>query len=210
MFEGPGIWIAISAAFVVAASPGPSTLAIAGTSMSGGRRAGLAMVAGITLGSWTWSTAAAFGLSAVMLTNVWIFDTMRFAGGLYLSYLAIKALIAAWKGTPIEPPNDKSVSSLRRAFIRGLMIHLTNPKVILLFGSLYAVALSHEASTYTLIFLVLTIGFQSMMIFITYALIFSSSPVTRAYMSLSRIFNTAIGGFFGLMALQLFRTDELN
>jgi threonine/homoserine/homoserine lactone efflux protein len=210
MFEGSGIWIAISAAFIVTASPGPSTLAIAGTSMSGGRRSGFAMVAGITLGSWSWSAAAAFGLSAVMLTNVWIFDIMRLAGAAYLSYLAIKALIAAWKGTPIEPPNDKSASSLRRAFVRGLMLHLTNPKVILLFGSLYAVALSHEASTYTLVFLVLAIGFQSMTIFIFYALIFSSSPVIRTYMSLSRVFNTAIGGFFGLMAFQLFKTDELN
>jgi threonine/homoserine/homoserine lactone efflux protein len=39
------------AALVASASPGPATLAIAGTSMASGRASGLALVSGITTGS---------------------------------------------------------------------------------------------------------------------------------------------------------------
>ena len=44
------------AALVASASPGPATLAIAGTSMSSGRWCGLAVAAGVTTGSLIWST----------------------------------------------------------------------------------------------------------------------------------------------------------
>ena len=69
------------AAFVAAGSPGPATLAIAGTSMSSGRRTGLALAAGVTTGSLIWSVSAAFGLAAVMavavagMADAWVEDT---------------------------------------------------------------------------------------------------------------------------------------
>ena len=57
------------AAFVAGASPGPATLAIAGTSMASGRTSGLALASGITAGSLIWSISAALGLGAIMLAN---------------------------------------------------------------------------------------------------------------------------------------------
>lgn len=41
--------------FLALVSPGPAALAIAGTSMSSGRRVGLAQVSGVTTGSFIWS-----------------------------------------------------------------------------------------------------------------------------------------------------------
>lgn len=210
MTDSINIWIAMLAAFATTASPGPSTIAIAGASMSGGRRMGLATAAGITLGSWTWSIMAAFGLGAVMVTNAWIFETMRYAGAAYLFYLAFRALFAAWKGAPIELPASSASQSLRRAFMRGLMIHITNPKVILLFGSIYAVAWSHDASVDLLLLLVIVIGAQSMVIFLAYVFIFSSAPIIRAYAALSRTFNTIIGFLFGVMAFKLLDVEISN
>ena len=56
-----------------AGSPGPATLSIAGTSMANGRHAGIIFAFGISVGSACWGLAAALGMSAVMMANVWLF-----------------------------------------------------------------------------------------------------------------------------------------
>ena len=47
-------------------SPGPATLAISGTAMGQGRRAGLTIASGIVAGSASWGIAAALGVAALM------------------------------------------------------------------------------------------------------------------------------------------------
>ena len=80
-----------AAALVATGSPGPAILAIAGTSMTSGRSAGLAVASGVTTGSWMWSAMAAFGLGAIMLSHVWLFETIRIAGAGYLLFLPFKS-----------------------------------------------------------------------------------------------------------------------
>src|SRR3546814_11448424 len=102
------------AALVATASPGPATLAIAGTSMASGRRYGLALAAGVTTGSLTWSIAAAAGFSAVMLANAWAFEVLRYAGACYLLFLAFKSARSAL--TPAATaPRQIAAASLKSA-----------------------------------------------------------------------------------------------
>ncbi|MDH5452898.1 MAG: LysE family transporter, partial [Paracoccaceae bacterium] len=70
------LWLILAAALIGVASPGPSTLAIAGTAMAQGKRRALALATGITLGSLTWSVVAAAGLSALMLANLWAVEVL--------------------------------------------------------------------------------------------------------------------------------------
>ena len=72
MNDSINLFLILSTAFAVTASPGVSTLAIAGASIHGGRRQGFAIATGITLGSWMWSAGAAFGLGALMAANAWV------------------------------------------------------------------------------------------------------------------------------------------
>ena len=112
---------------IAAGSPGPATLAISGTSMQQGRLAGLTIAAGIVFGSASWGIAAALGFSAVMMANAWLFELVRYLGAAYLMFLALKSLRAAWQGAAagsVEVPQG-------RLFIKGLLLHLTNPKAIL-------------------------------------------------------------------------------
>ena len=80
----------LGAAFIATVSPGPATMAIAGTSLALGRRHGLAIASGVTTGSLAWSIAAALGLGALMFANAWLFEAMRYAGAAYLIWLALK------------------------------------------------------------------------------------------------------------------------
>ncbi|ARP85402.1 LysE family translocator [Bordetella genomosp. 9] len=185
MLDGIHLPLILGAALIAAGSPGPATLAIASTSMTSGRRFGLALASGITSGSVVWSVAAAFGLSAAMLANVWIFETLRYVGAAYLLYLGAKSIRSALRPKGIAIAQARYVS-WRQAYVKGLVLHLTNPKAILFFGSLYAVGVPAHTPPESLAVIVLAIAAQSLLLFHGYALLFSSAAMTRGYLRLRR------------------------
>lgn len=192
----------LAAALLASASPGPATLAIAGTSMKSGRRYGLAVAAGILTGSLIWSTAAACGLGAVMLANAWMFEALRWFGAGYLIFLALKSAGSAWRPGATELHGIVQRAP-RRAYLSGLGLHLTNPKAILFFGALYAVGVPADATPADIATVIVAIGLQSSIIFHGYALLFSSQPVARGYIRLRRWFDGAFALGFGYAGVKI-------
>ncbi|WP_300301250.1 LysE family translocator [Ferrovibrio sp.] len=193
------------AALMATSSPGPATVTIAGTAMKAGRRYGLAVASGISSGSLMWSTAAAFGLGAVMLANAWVFELLRYCGAGYLVFLAIKSARSALTPGEIEP-RGLANPTLKRAYAAGLGLHLTNPKAILFFGSLYAVGVPAHAAPSTLLVIIAAVAIQSALVFHGYALLFSSPPVARGYMRLRRWFEATFALAFGYAGVKLLTT----
>jgi threonine efflux protein len=190
------------AALIGVASPGPSVLAIVGTSMRGGRRMGLALASGVTTGSFIWSVGAAAGLSAVMLANAWMIETVRYFGAAYLLFLAFKSARSALKpGAAV--PMGFATTSLRRAYARGLALHLTNPKAILFFGSLYSFGVPADADLSDLALIVVCVGIQSAVVVHGYALLFSNPAVARGYLKLRRWFEGAFALAFGYAGVKI-------
>lgn len=175
----------LGAAFVGAASPGPATLAIVGTSLEQGRTKGLALASGVTCGSLTWSIAAALGLGAVMLANAWIFEVIRFLGAGYLAWLAIRSARAALRPGQATARSLGSGSRLA-TFTQGYALHLTNPKAILFIGSLYALAVPSDAGPSQLALVVALVSLQSFTIFHGYALIFSHRRAADGFLAIRR------------------------
>jgi threonine/homoserine/homoserine lactone efflux protein len=187
----------LAAAFVASASPGPATLAIAREAMSRGRRAGVSLALGVTFGSWTWSAAAAGGLGAVMLAHGWALEVMRVLAALYLGWLAWKSARAALRpAAPLAPGRPAS----GRSFATGLMLHLTNPKAILFFGALYSVGLPPGTTPGTVLLVAALIGVQSLVVFVTLALVFSHGGLAAGYLRLRRLFEAAFATVFALAA----------
>jgi len=208
MIDDVNLPLILLAALIATASPGPATLAIAGTSMDSGRRYGLALAAGVTTGSLTWSIGAALGLSAVMLANAWVFEVMRYAGACYLLFLAFKSARAAFRKSP--PRAERViVPSLGAAYRRGLLLHLTNPKAILFFGSLYAVGVPAGASPAALALVIGAVGLQSLLLFHGYALLFSSPPLAAGYARLRRGCEAVFALAFGAAGLSIL-TARMN
>ena len=183
-------------------SPGPATLTISGTSMAHGRGMGLQLASGVIVGSAMWGIAAALGFSAIMMSNVWLFNVIRVLGATYLLYLAVKSLVSAWKSTQAKPQSVSRVG----AFGKGLMLHLTNPKAVLGWGAIYAVALTPDAQPISVVLLFCALTLTSMAVFWGYAIIFSSAPVARGYARLKRWFDLTFGVLFGAASLKLLTT----
>ena len=196
------------AALIATASPGPATLTIAGTSMASGRRYGLAVASGVTTGSWTWSIAAALGLGAVMLSYAWIFEAIRYLGAAYLLYLAFKSARAAFSSAEFAP-KAMAVHSRKTGLCKRAGLHLTNPKAILFFGSLFAIGVPAGASHGSLAIIICAVGLQSLIVFHGYALLFSNRAVMAQYMRLRRWFEATFAIAFGAAGLKIL-TARLN
>jgi len=196
------------AAFIAVASPGPAVLAIAGTSIRAGRRTGLVFAAGVVTGSLTWSIGAAAGLSAVMLANAWLIEIVRYCGAVYLLVLAFKSARSALTPGETELPGFAAASA-RRAYARGLALHLTHPKAILFFGSLYSFGVPADANLADLAMIVALVGVQSAIVLHGYAVLFSNPVVVRGYLKLRRWFDGAFALAFGYAGVKIL-TAELQ
>ena len=189
------------AAFVAGASPGPATLAIAGTSMASGRVSGLSLASGISAGSLIWAVSAAFGLGAIMLSNAWVFEVLRYFGAAYLMYLAYKAAGSALSSKEIKV---KSLTGNRSTlFTKGLLLQLTNPKAILFIGSLYSLGVPAGSSIQGLVIVISSVGTLGFVIFHGYAILFSSKAMIHLYLRLRRWFEGAFAIGFGAASFKI-------
>ncbi|MEZ5913662.1 MAG: LysE family translocator [Paracoccaceae bacterium] len=196
-------WAALWLAWVLAgASPGPATLSIAGTAMNGGRAAGLCVAAGILFGSACWGLAAAAGLSAIMLAHVWLFEVLRYAGAAYLLFLALKSLRSALSAGKAMHERGYS-GSPSRLFAKGALIHLTNPKAILSWASIFAIVLPAGSDPGSVFGLFAFLYSGSLLVFPGYALLFSAPGMVKVYKRMKRGFELVFAGFFGFASLKI-------
>jgi threonine/homoserine/homoserine lactone efflux protein len=119
----------IFAAFVPAAlalnlTPGADMMFCLGQGMRSGARGAWAASAGISSGSMVHVMLAGVGLGAVVAAAPLAFDVIRWAGVAYLMWLAWQSIRAA------DVPRPEPLLA-RHAFRQGLVVNLTNPKVIL-------------------------------------------------------------------------------
>jgi threonine/homoserine/homoserine lactone efflux protein len=116
----------------MAASPGPANLFALVTGLEKGPRAGLLGVVGMNTASLVWFVAAAIGLDALMKALPQVFSVLAITGGLYLAWLGIKALRAAFNSqtTGVSMGGAKAAT---KPFLDGFVVQITNPKALLFF-----------------------------------------------------------------------------
>ena len=121
----------VGAALLLSATPGPDMALFLQRTLAGGRAHGFAAMGGAMTGILVHSLAAGFGLSALISASVGLYSALRFAGALYLLWLAFQALRHGSK-IAVDPARESS-ASLKSTFLTGLLINLTNPKIVLFF-----------------------------------------------------------------------------
>jgi threonine/homoserine/homoserine lactone efflux protein len=120
----------IGAALLLLVVPGPSVLYIVTQSVSHGRRAGMASVAGITTGTLVHIVAATIGLSALLASSALAFDVVKYLGGAYLIVVGLRRLAGLEKADEAEPTRARSLGRLYR---QGIVVNTLNPKTALFF-----------------------------------------------------------------------------
>lgn len=115
----------LPAALALNLTPGADMLFCLAQGTRGGPRPALAASAGISTGSMVHVTLAGLGLGALVAAYPVAFDLIRYAGVAYLLWLAWRTLTTPMGG------GDRPAVRPSRAFRDGLIVNLTNPKVIL-------------------------------------------------------------------------------
>jgi threonine/homoserine/homoserine lactone efflux protein len=127
------VWVFCVTALALLLIPGPAVLYVVVQGAEQGRRVGLASVAGIHLGTLVHVFAATVGLSALIVTSALAFNVVKYAGALYLIYVGVRKLLG--RDDPGLEPGEQRVSYLR-AFVRGAVVNVLNPKTALFFLAL--------------------------------------------------------------------------
>jgi threonine/homoserine/homoserine lactone efflux protein len=110
--------------------PGPAVLYVVARSIHQGRRAGLASVLGIHVGTLVHIAAATAGLSALIASSAVAFTVVKVAGAVYLVGLGLSTLFSRSADTELALGGERN---LRRAFAQGIVVNVLNPKTALFF-----------------------------------------------------------------------------
>jgi len=123
-------------ALVLGFTPGPDNLFVLMQSATHGRRAGLLVVLGLCTGLMVHTAAVVLGLAAVFAASATAFLVLKFLGAAYLAYLAWQAWHAPAGEAMPSGDGDRSPAVVWGLFLRGIVMNLTNPKVVLFFLAL--------------------------------------------------------------------------
>lgn len=115
----------IPAALALNLTPGADMMFCLGQGLRSGARPALAASAGISVGAFFHAGLAGLGLSALIAAMPGAFDVIRWAGVAYLLFLAWQSLRQG------ALSSSATAAPALRAFREGLLVNLTNPKVIL-------------------------------------------------------------------------------
>ena len=130
MFESSQLYLFLLASLALLLTPGPAVLYIVARSINQGRMAGIVSVLGVETANFFHASAAALGLSAILLSSALAFDIVKYLGAAYLIYLGFRKIVAWEDHTKTEVGEQESLS---RIYSQGFVVNLFNPKTALFF-----------------------------------------------------------------------------
>ena len=122
---------------VIVVVPGPDMALVLRNGLAHGRRAAVETALGINAGLLVWAFAAALGIAALLSASAPAFTALKIAGAAYLVVLGLRALVDAWRGTPVADATGATDLPRRPSpFRQGMVTNLLNPKIALVFTTL--------------------------------------------------------------------------
>jgi threonine/homoserine/homoserine lactone efflux protein len=158
-------------AVVLIVIPGPDFAVVTKNTLVGGRRRGRWTALGISSSNFLQGTAAAFGLSALIVKVQPVFQAIKWAGVAYLVFLGAQAIRSAIRGqyAPLED-DEASTGASVAGWRQGFISNITNPKVLVFYlavlpqfltpgaglGWLLVLAWSHAVISLAYLFVLIT------------------------------------------------------
>ncbi|MDB5552347.1 MAG: LysE family translocator [Rhizobium sp.] len=194
-------------AFGMVITPGPNMVYLVSRSISQGRIAAFISLIGVGAGFLFYMFSAAVGITSLMLAVPYAYDALRFAGALYLLYLAWQVVRPGGRSPfqvrELKPDGPKKLLAM------GLVTNLLNPKVAVMYLSLLPQFIHPEAGSvmtqllalgFTQIAISLTVNSVLIMIAGSLAVFLTSRPT---WMLVQRwVMGTVLAGFAVRMATE--------
>ena len=193
-------WIGVALAQV---SPGPNMMAVIAVALGQGRRHALLVALGIASGTLVWAAAVALGLGVVFQTLPVSLTVLKIVGGLYLLFIAIKALRTTLAGGNGAVVAARAPVSALGAWRRGFFVVMTNPKAALMWSAIATFLFGAGLGNIEVLGFGPVVAISAMLIYGGYGLVFSTGVATRAYARFWRVSEAIFGVAFGALGITL-------
>ena len=121
-------------AVVLVLVPGSDFAVVTKNTLVGGRRRGRWTALGVSNSNLVQGTAAAFGLSALIVRVQPLFEAIKWAGVAYLVYLGAQAIRSAVRGQYAQISDEaQSAKQGLAGWRQGFISNVTNPKVLVFY-----------------------------------------------------------------------------
>lgn len=141
-----------AACVLLAVTPGPNMALIIAATLNGGLGAGLGTLIGSLTGLAILVGVTAVGMTSVMVLMAEWFDVVRWVGALYLVFLGVRQLWTWWRQRRLAAtPSSAALPVGRRLslggrYLQGLVVSLSNPKVLLFLGAFFPQFINPDAA----------------------------------------------------------------
>ncbi|WP_415402671.1 LysE family translocator [Tateyamaria sp. SN3-11] len=190
--------IAFNAVLLAAlAAPGAALLYFIKTTVASGRAAGMATGLGLGTAAALWTLAALLGLEAVFAVFPWAYTALKIGGALYLIWIAIQT----WRHAR-DPLSDAPTPN-RRAVLSGILLNLGNPKSMLFAAAVIVVVFPQGLAPTDIAIIVLNHWLLEIAVYGTFAVLLSSAPARRGYISLKPLLDRIAATLLGALGLRL-------
>jgi threonine/homoserine/homoserine lactone efflux protein len=121
----------VATSLLIILTPGQDMILVMSCTLSRGTRSGIITAAGVSVGLTVHTVFATMGLGALLQASEWMFTGLKWAGALYLLHLGI-SLFRSSGALALSHSHDASESALR-AFSKGALSNVSNPKIALFY-----------------------------------------------------------------------------
>ncbi|VTU06103.1 threonine efflux protein [Actinobacillus indolicus] len=177
-------------------SPGPDFFYVSRKAMADTRRNAILGAIGISIGVAFWALLTLFGLAFLNKHFPSFQFVLMICGGSYLAYSGIQ-MVQITKNAEIgsTKPTSQATSAFKE-ILKGLMINLSNPKIVVFFSSVlagYVANLSELSDLFSV--LAILVG-SAIIYFWLVALLFSRSNIRHFYAKYNRYLDNFAGAVF--------------
>jgi len=190
------------------ASPGPSTVLVIQTAAVGGRRGGLLAALAMIMGALAWAAAALYGLQALFARFEWLYLAFRIGGAIYLFYLAVMLWRHARDPLPEIAVGPADRTSGWQGFLRALLLQLSNPKIMVFFGSIFLSLLPQNTPAWMDATVLAIVAANEFCWFALLALLFSGGPARAFYRRAKAWTDRVMGGVLAMLGVRLVLSDH--
>ena len=190
-------------------SPGPDFFYVSRAAAIHSRRTAIYGVIGITIGVSIWATAAVLGLAIVFKTMPALQSIIMALGGSYLFYLGVK-MARVTTNAVFDETNSRQNTASKNEILKGLLVNLSNAKVVIYFSSVMSFVLVHITETWQILTALLLITLETFVYFYVISILFSRPFAKRFYSRYSRYIDNASGVIFILFGAYLIYSGALN
>jgi threonine efflux protein len=183
-------------------SPGPGLLLVAQTAIEHRRRHALTVALGMAAAGLLWAGVAVSGLVALFALVPSLQSAIRVAGAAYLVYIGVRV----WRNAGAQTDGaivQAAQPAMHKAFVRGFVTSLLNPKALAYFASIFVLFVPADASPSLRAGAVAIVVADGMLWYGLIALLFSTAAVRNKYLALRRPIDRACGALMTLFGLRL-------